>query len=226
MRRDRRDGRMADSLLALLSRDWIGVPVAVLVAGAGAGLAGAGMVWATALGALAMAVGVLLAVGAVRHLVLMAHERRDNPRRGGWSVWAAAGCMSSPRERPGTGRRWSGWPAGTPPVRTSRNCTPCCRPEPGRCWSTGSVRAGAMSGPSRERRRARRRNFGRRWREQGSNHPSCSSVIPSEGCWSRTRRGVGPIWWPVSCCSIRHPQRLSPSHRAAVSSRGCVVVSC
>ncbi|WP_405750952.1 alpha/beta hydrolase [Streptomyces sp. NBC_01411] len=73
---------MADSLLALLSRDWIGVPVAVLVAGAGGGLAGAGMVWATALGALAMAVGVLLAVGAVRHLVLMAHERRDNPPPG------------------------------------------------------------------------------------------------------------------------------------------------
>lgn len=82
MRRDRRDGRVADSLLALLSRDWIGVPVAVLVAGAGAGLAGAGMVWATALGALAMAVGVLLAVGAVRHVVLMAHERRDNPPPG------------------------------------------------------------------------------------------------------------------------------------------------
>lgn len=42
MRRDRRDGRMADSLLALLSRDWIGVPVAVLVAGAGGGWPGRG----------------------------------------------------------------------------------------------------------------------------------------------------------------------------------------
>lgn len=109
MRRGRRDGRVADSLLALLSRDWIGVPVAVLVAGAGGGLAGAGTVGATALGALAMAVGVLLAVGAVRHLVLLARERRENPRRGGWSVWAATGCTSSPRERPGAGRRWSGW---------------------------------------------------------------------------------------------------------------------
>lgn len=82
MRRGRRDGRVADSLLALLSRDWIGVPVAVLVAGAGGGLAGSGTVGATALGALAMAVGVLLAVGAVRHLVLLARERRENPPPG------------------------------------------------------------------------------------------------------------------------------------------------
>lgn len=69
-------------MLALLSRDWIGVPVAVLVAGAGGGLAGSGTVGATALGALAMAVGVLLAVGAVRHLVLLARERRENPPPG------------------------------------------------------------------------------------------------------------------------------------------------
>ncbi|WP_164540323.1 alpha/beta hydrolase [Streptomyces abyssomicinicus] len=80
--RDGRDGRIANSLLALLSREWIGVPVAVLVAGAGAGPAAAGTAWATALGGLAMAVGVLLAAGAVRHLVLMARERRENPPPG------------------------------------------------------------------------------------------------------------------------------------------------
>ncbi|MFC8226294.1 alpha/beta fold hydrolase [Streptomyces sp. NPDC057287] len=71
-----------DSLLTLLSRDWIGVPVAVLVAGAGAGLTGAGTVWATVLGALVMAAGVLLAVGALRHLVLLAREREASPPPG------------------------------------------------------------------------------------------------------------------------------------------------
>ncbi|MFD0628979.1 hypothetical protein ACFQ2K_46570 [Streptomyces sanglieri] len=103
MRRDGRDGRVADFLLALLSRDWIGVPVAVLVAGAGGGLAGAGTAWATALGVLAMAVGVLLAVGAVRHLVLMARERRENPA-------GAAGRCGRPqdaRPRRGGGREWA-----------------------------------------------------------------------------------------------------------------------
>ncbi|NYV75196.1 hypothetical protein HW445_12885, partial [Streptomyces sp. UH6] len=79
---DGRDGRIADRLLALLSRDWIGVPVAVLVAGAGAGAAGAGTAWARALGGLGVAVGALLAAGAVRHLVLMARERRENPPPG------------------------------------------------------------------------------------------------------------------------------------------------
>lgn len=82
MRRGRRDGRVANPLLALLSRDWIGVPVAVLVAGAGGGLAGAGKGGVTALGALAMAVGVLVAVGSVRHVVLLARERRENPPPG------------------------------------------------------------------------------------------------------------------------------------------------
>lgn len=48
---------------------------------------------------------------------------------------------------------------------------------------------------------------------------------PGRSCWSRPRPGVGRIWWPVSCCSIR-PPRLSPSRRAAGSSRGCVAASC
>ncbi|MFB7665991.1 alpha/beta fold hydrolase [Kitasatospora sp. NPDC056138] len=68
----RRNGRAGNALLALLSRDWLGVPVALLVAGgAGAGLFGVGEVWAVALGCLAVTVGVVLAVGAVRHLVLV-----------------------------------------------------------------------------------------------------------------------------------------------------------
>ncbi|MFB8036199.1 alpha/beta hydrolase [Streptomyces sp. NPDC056004] len=71
-----------DSLLALLSRDWLGVPVAVLVAGAGGGLTGVGTARATALGGLAMTVGVLLAAGSVRHLVLVARDRRENPPPG------------------------------------------------------------------------------------------------------------------------------------------------
>ncbi|MFJ9442291.1 alpha/beta fold hydrolase [Kitasatospora sp. NPDC101235] len=73
---------MANSLLALLSRDWLGVPVALVVAGAGGGLVGVGAAWAVALGGLAMAVGVLLAAGAVRHLVLVAREGRENPPPG------------------------------------------------------------------------------------------------------------------------------------------------
>ncbi|WBP84872.1 alpha/beta fold hydrolase [Kitasatospora cathayae] len=78
----RRDGRAGDFLLALLSRDWLGVPVAVLVAGVGGVLVAVGPGWAVALGALAMAVGVLLAAGAVRHLVLVAREARVNPPPG------------------------------------------------------------------------------------------------------------------------------------------------
>ncbi|MFI7361401.1 alpha/beta fold hydrolase [Streptomyces sp. NPDC050149] len=58
------------------------MPVAVLGTGAGRWLVGAGTVGATALGALAMAVGVLLAVGAVRHLVLLARRRRETPPPG------------------------------------------------------------------------------------------------------------------------------------------------
>ncbi|MFG2913198.1 alpha/beta fold hydrolase [Kitasatospora sp. NPDC048298] len=78
----RQDGRVADSLLALLSRDWLGVPVAVLVVAGGGLLVGTGAAWAVALGGLVMAVGVLLAAGAVRHLVLVAREARGNPPPG------------------------------------------------------------------------------------------------------------------------------------------------
>ncbi|WP_316528550.1 alpha/beta fold hydrolase [Kitasatospora brasiliensis] len=83
----RRDGRVAGSLLALLSRDWLGVPVALLVLALGGGLVGAGAAWAVAawavaLGGLLMAVGVLLAAGAVRHLLLVAREARANPPPG------------------------------------------------------------------------------------------------------------------------------------------------
>ncbi|MFD8705392.1 alpha/beta fold hydrolase [Kitasatospora sp. NPDC059648] len=74
----RRYGRIKDSLLALLSRDWLGVPVAVLVAGAGGGLVGVGEAWSVALGGLLVAVGALLATGAARHLVLVAREARLN----------------------------------------------------------------------------------------------------------------------------------------------------
>ncbi|MFJ2779785.1 MULTISPECIES: alpha/beta hydrolase [unclassified Kitasatospora] len=67
----RRNGRVANALLALVSRDWLGVPVALLVAGVGAGLVGTGATWAVTLGILFVTVGVVLAVGAVRHLVLV-----------------------------------------------------------------------------------------------------------------------------------------------------------
>ncbi|MBO1414135.1 alpha/beta fold hydrolase [Streptomyces sp. FH025] len=73
---------MANSLLAALSRDWLGVPVALVVAGAGVGLVAVGAAWAVALGGLAMAVGALSAAGAVRHLVLVTREERDNPPPG------------------------------------------------------------------------------------------------------------------------------------------------
>ncbi|MFD8783220.1 alpha/beta fold hydrolase [Kitasatospora sp. NPDC059599] len=73
---------MANSFLALLSRDWLGVPVALVVVGVGGGLVGVGAAWAVALGGLALAGGVLLAVGAVRHVVLVAREARENPPPG------------------------------------------------------------------------------------------------------------------------------------------------
>ncbi|MFK0257973.1 alpha/beta hydrolase [Streptomyces sp. NPDC090445] len=78
----RRDGRVANSMLALLSRDWAGVPVALLVAAAGAGLIGLGTTWAVTLGVLFLAVGVLLLSGAVRHLVLVAREAGARPAPG------------------------------------------------------------------------------------------------------------------------------------------------
>ncbi|MFJ3788348.1 alpha/beta fold hydrolase [Kitasatospora sp. NPDC090091] len=65
-----------------MSRDWLGLPLAVLVVAVGAGLVGVGAAWAVALGALATAVGAALAAGAVRHLVLGAREARANPPPG------------------------------------------------------------------------------------------------------------------------------------------------
>ncbi|MDH6120201.1 pimeloyl-ACP methyl ester carboxylesterase [Kitasatospora sp. GAS204A] len=67
----RRDGRVANFLLALLSRDWAGVPVALAVAGVGGGLVGFGSDWVVVLGGLLVTVGVVLLAGAVRHLVLV-----------------------------------------------------------------------------------------------------------------------------------------------------------
>ncbi|MBV2153026.1 alpha/beta fold hydrolase [Kitasatospora sp. SUK 42] len=69
-------------MLALLSRDWVGVPVALLVAGAGGVLIGLDGAWAVALGVVVVAVGVVLAAGAVRHLVLVAREERARPMPG------------------------------------------------------------------------------------------------------------------------------------------------
>ncbi|WP_416875588.1 alpha/beta fold hydrolase [Kitasatospora sp. SC0581] len=73
---------MANSLLAVVSRDWIGAPVALAVAAAGGGLLAVGAAWSVALAGLALAVGVLLAAGAVRHLVLVAREARAHPPPG------------------------------------------------------------------------------------------------------------------------------------------------
>ncbi|MEU6238053.1 alpha/beta hydrolase [Kitasatospora sp. NPDC047058] len=77
-----RDGRVANALLALLSRDWLGLPVALLVAAAGGGLVGTGPPWAVALGGLTVALGALLLAGSVRHLVLTAREARARPAPG------------------------------------------------------------------------------------------------------------------------------------------------
>lgn len=78
----RRDGRMTNSLLALLSRDWLGVAVALAAVAVGVGLLGVGAAWAVALGGLAVAVGAVSLAGAVRHLVLVAREERRNPPPG------------------------------------------------------------------------------------------------------------------------------------------------
>jgi pimeloyl-ACP methyl ester carboxylesterase len=78
----RRDGRVANSLLASLSRDWTGVPVALVTAGVGGCLVALGTTWAVALGAVAVAVGAALLVGAVRHLVLVARETGARPAPG------------------------------------------------------------------------------------------------------------------------------------------------
>ncbi|MGW7582271.1 alpha/beta fold hydrolase [Kitasatospora sp. NPDC054768] len=77
-----RDGRVANFLLALLSRDWTGVPAALVVAVVGGVLLRLGTDWAVALGAVALALGVVLAAGAVRHLVLVAREAGAHPPPG------------------------------------------------------------------------------------------------------------------------------------------------
>ncbi|MDH6127517.1 alpha/beta hydrolase [Kitasatospora sp. GP82] len=78
----RRDGRVPNSLLALLSRDWLGLPVALLVVGVGGGLLGLDAGWAPALGSVVVAVGVVLLAGASRHLVSVAREARAHPPPG------------------------------------------------------------------------------------------------------------------------------------------------
>ncbi|MFD7630822.1 alpha/beta hydrolase [Streptomyces sp. NPDC059851] len=75
----RRDGRVANSLLALLSRDWAGVLVALLVVGVGGALMGLGPTWAVTLGGVLLAFGVLLLSGAVRHRVLVARRAAARP---------------------------------------------------------------------------------------------------------------------------------------------------
>ncbi|KJK57988.1 alpha/beta fold hydrolase [Saccharothrix sp. ST-888] len=76
------DGRVANALLALLSRDWLGLPVALLVAGAGGALLGLNAAWAVALGGVVLAVGVALLAGAVRHLLLVTREAGAHPPPG------------------------------------------------------------------------------------------------------------------------------------------------
>ncbi|MBV6697666.1 alpha/beta fold hydrolase [Kitasatospora aureofaciens] len=78
----RGDGRLASTLLASLSRDWLGLPVALLVAGAGGGLLGVGAVWAVVLGAVLAVVGLALLLGSVRHVVLVARVAAGNPPPG------------------------------------------------------------------------------------------------------------------------------------------------
>ncbi|MET9617084.1 alpha/beta fold hydrolase [Kitasatospora indigofera] len=75
----RGDGRVANAWLALLSRDWLGLPIALLVTAVGVGLVALESTWAVALGWTAVTVGAVLAAGAVRHLVLVAREARARP---------------------------------------------------------------------------------------------------------------------------------------------------
>lgn len=77
-----RDGRMANSLLAVLSRDRAGVPVALVVAGVGGVLVGFGGAWAVVLGGLVAGLGVVLLAGAVRHVVSVTGAAAAQPAPG------------------------------------------------------------------------------------------------------------------------------------------------
>ncbi len=82
----RPDGRLANTLLSLLSRDWAGpallLPLVAVGAGCLAAGAVAGRVWAVALGGALLGIAVLLGAGAVRHLVGVARLKAAYPPPG------------------------------------------------------------------------------------------------------------------------------------------------
>jgi pimeloyl-ACP methyl ester carboxylesterase len=78
----RRDGRVVNGLLALVSRDWAGLPVALVLGALGAVGVALGSTWARVVGGIVAGVAVLLALGAVRHLVHVARVRAEYPPPG------------------------------------------------------------------------------------------------------------------------------------------------
>ncbi|WP_162824466.1 alpha/beta fold hydrolase [Peterkaempfera bronchialis] len=58
----------ADALLALVSRDWAGLPVALLLAAVGGWCAALGPTWTTVLGGVLLGLAVLTGAGSLRHL--------------------------------------------------------------------------------------------------------------------------------------------------------------
>ncbi|GAA2239306.1 alpha/beta hydrolase [Kitasatospora cystarginea] len=78
----RQDGRAMNGLLAVISRDWVGLPIALLVGGAGAWSLGLSGTWARVIGGIVVAVAVLMVLGSVRHLVCLAQVRAKCPPPG------------------------------------------------------------------------------------------------------------------------------------------------
>ncbi|MGK4578996.1 alpha/beta fold hydrolase [Kitasatospora sp. HPMI-4] len=78
----RRDGRVVNGLLAWVSRDWAGLPVALVLGALGAAGVALGATWARVVGGIVVGAAVLLALGSVRHLVHVARVRAEYPPPG------------------------------------------------------------------------------------------------------------------------------------------------
>lgn len=222
----RRDGRVANFLLALLSRDWAGVPVALAVAGVGGGLVGFGSDWVVVLGGLLVTVGVVLLAGAVRHLVLVTrraeaerppgrlvdvgghriHVLAEGDAGGGLTVvWMPGG--HAPGEE--FGQLHAMLAASTRSVLVDRF---------GTAWSD--------VGPFPRTTAAEAEELLAALEGAGERPPYVLVGHSSAGCWSRTQPDGGPTWWRESCCWIRRPWRSSRSRRPTRWSRACAGRSC
>ncbi|MFG2212124.1 alpha/beta fold hydrolase [Streptomyces sp. NPDC048638] len=73
--------RATHLMLALISRDWAGLPIALLVAAGGGWCTALGAAWVVP-GALLLGVAALLAAGSLRHLVHVARAGASNPPPG------------------------------------------------------------------------------------------------------------------------------------------------